>query len=84
MLTTLAETVVVTSGGGPVSGEGLISMLVWLICVGLVFYLLWWLLGYVALPAPFDKVARVILALVAVIILINVIMSFAGHPLVRW
>lgn len=67
-----------------VSGEVVINALIWLICMGLVFWLLWWLVSYIALPQPFDKVARVILALAAVIILIGIIMSIAGHPLVYW
>lgn len=67
-----------------ISGEGVINTLVWLVCVGLVFGLLWWLIDYVALPEPFAKVARVILAVAAVIVLINVLLSLAGHPIVRW
>lgn len=67
-----------------VSGEAVISALIWLVCLGLIFFLLNWLIGYVALPEPFAKVAKVILAVAAVVVLINVILSIAGHPLVRW
>ncbi len=67
-----------------ISGGALINSLVWLICIGLVFYLLFWLIGYIALPEPFSKVIKVILAVAAVIVLINVIMSFAGSPYWRW
>lgn len=67
-----------------ISGEGVINTLVWLICIGLVFGLLLWLIAYVALPEPFAKAARVILAVAAVIVLINVLLSLAGHPIVRW
>ncbi len=67
-----------------VSGESMAGALIELVCVGVVFWLLWWLLGYIGLPEPFNKVARVILALAAVLILINMLMGFAGHPFIRW
>ena len=67
-----------------ISSEGIVNSLVWLICMGIVFYLLWWLIRYVGLPEPFAKVANVLLAVAAVIILINIVMGFAGHPLWRW
>ena len=65
-----------------ISGAGFISIVVWVIVVGLVFYLLWWLVGYLGLPEPFNKVARVILAVAAVIFLINLLMGLTGHPLI--
>ena len=49
-----------------------------LIVVGLIFWLLWWLVSYVGLPAPFDKVARVLLAVAAVIVCILVLLSMIG------
>ncbi len=52
---------------------GLIGLLVMVVVVGLVCYLLWWLIGYIGLPAPFDKVARVIIALIAVIWLLDMV-----------
>jgi hypothetical protein len=67
-----------------ISGSGLISVLVTLVVVGLVCYLLWWLIGYIGLPEPFNKVARVIVACIAVVFLINLILGLGGHPLVSW
>ncbi len=66
-----------------ISGDALINSLIWLICIGIVFWLLHWLIGYVGLPQPFDKVARVVLAVAAVIVLISIVMGLAGHPLWR-
>ena len=65
-------------------GSLLVGLLVQLIVVGLVFWLLLWLIGYVGLPEPFSKVAKVILAVVAVLFLINLVMSLSGTPLIRW
>jgi len=61
-----------------ISGSSLIHFLITLIVVGLIFYLLWWLIGYIGLPEPFGKVAKVIIALVAVIFLINALLQFSG------
>lgn len=67
-----------------ISGSALLSLLILIIVAGLIFYLLWWLIGYCGLPEPFNKVARVILAIVAVIFLINVLLQVGGMtPLVR-
>ena len=65
-------------------GSLLVGLLVQLIVVGLVCYLVWWLIGYIGLPAPFDKVARVIVAIFAVLFLINLILGLSGTPLIRW
>ena len=62
----------------------MVSAIIWVIVLGIVFWLLWWLVNYVGLPEPFAKVARVILAVAAVIVLINCLLTLAGHPLVRW
>lgn len=67
-----------------ISGTALISVLVWIIVAGLIFWLLWWLISYVGLPEPFNKVARVILAVVAVLFLINMLLGLTGTPLVRF
>lgn len=68
-----------------IAGSGLLGLLITIIVVGLVFYLLYWLLGQIGLPEPFNKVALVILALVAVVFLIDVVMGISGGPRVfRW
>jgi hypothetical protein len=67
-----------------IDGSSIIGALIWLVCLGLIFWLLFWLINYVALPEPFAKVAKVILALAAVVLLINVILTIAGHPLIAW
>ncbi len=64
-----------------IAGGGLISLLVTLVILGLIFYAIWWFLGYIGLPAPFDKVARVIVALVALIVVIDILLSINGGGL---
>ncbi len=52
---------------------GLISLLVTLVIVGLIFYLLFWAIGAIGLPEPFNKVATALIVLVAVIYLIGML-----------
>jgi len=66
-----------------ISGESVVQTLIYLICIGVVFWLIWWLISYVALPEPFNKVARVIVAVAAVVFLISILMGLAGHPIFK-
>lgn len=63
--------------------SAIVSVVVYLIIAGLIFWLLWWLISYIALPEPFAKVARVILAIAAVLVIIGVLLGLAGHPIIR-
>lgn len=68
-----------------VSGKSVINAVLWVIGLGLICWLLWWLIDYVGLPQPFSKVAKVIVAVAAVIVLINLIISImGGEPFIRW
>ena len=60
---------------------GLMETVIYLIIVGGVLWLLLWLVGYVGLPEPFAKVAKIIIMVVGVIILINVLLGLAGTPM---
>lgn len=64
-----------------ISIEGAVMCIIYLIVGGLIFGLLWWLIGYCGLPAPFDKVARVVLAILAVLVVISVLLGMIGHPI---
>jgi hypothetical protein len=67
-----------------VSVQSLVQAVVTVVCLGLVFWLLNFLIDYCAVPEPFHKVAKVILVVAAVLVLIGVLMGLAGMPLVRW
>lgn len=67
-----------------ISGEEVVQAVIWIIVAGLVYWLLLYLIGVCGLPEPFNKVARIVLAVAAVLFLINLLLSFAGHPLVKW
>lgn len=67
-----------------ISGESLVHAVIWIIIAGVIFWLVNWLIGYVGLPEPFAKVARVILAVLAVLMLINALLMIVGRPLIAW
>jgi len=67
-----------------ISIQGAITTIIYLVVVGLVFYLLHWLVSYTAPPEPFRKVANVVLAILAVLVVIGILLSLVGGvPLFR-
>jgi len=56
-----------------------ISHAVWivfgLIIISLIFGLLWWLIDYCEIREPFNKLARVLLAILAVFVCISILLS---------
>lgn len=67
-----------------ISLSGAVSVVIYLVVAGLVFGLLWWLIGYAAIPEPFNKLARVALAVLAVLVCIGLLLSLVGgQPVFR-
>lgn len=67
-----------------ISGQNVIHAILWLVVVGVIFWLLNWLISYVALPDPFGKVARIVLAIAAAILIINALLSMVGTPFIAF
>jgi hypothetical protein len=67
-----------------ISGDALISAVIWLVVVGLIFFVVQWALSQIPIPAPFNTVVRVILVVIVAIVIINVLLTLAGHPIVRF
>ncbi len=55
--------------------QGLLYVVIYLIVIGGVCWLLWWLINYVGLPEPFNKIAKVIIAVIAVILCATLLLS---------
>jgi hypothetical protein len=67
-----------------ISLSGAVTIIVYLVVAGIVFWLLWWLVNYISPPEPFKKIANVILAILAVLVIIGILLSVAGgQPLFR-
>lgn len=62
-----------------VAAGGLVTLLIQVLVAGLVFWLVWWLISYLNPPEPFNKVLRAIVAIVAVLYLINLLLGLTGH-----
>lgn len=67
-----------------IAGNTLVAAIVWVVVAAVIFFLANWFLGYVGIGEPFLKVAKVIIALVVILILINALLSLTGRPLVAW
>lgn len=67
-----------------ISGAGLVQAVVVLIVFGLIAWLLFWLIGYCGIPEPFNKVARIVLAILCVLVIINILLSLIGRPFIVW
>lgn len=68
-----------------IEGRKVVSAVLWVIGLGLICWLLWWLIDFCKTPEPFNRVAKVIVAVAAVVVLINLIMAvFGGEPFIKW
>lgn len=74
----------ITSLFAAISGSTIVNVVIWLLVAGVIFWLLNWLIDYVGVPEPFHKVAKVVIAIVAVLLIVNALLALAGRPLVAW
>lgn len=68
----------------PMDLSNMVSFIVYLIVVGLIFWCVWWFVGYVGVPEPFNKVIQVVMGLIALIIVVNLLLSLVGTPMFRF
>ena len=54
----------------------LLPLIVSLVIAGLIFWLVWWFIDYIALPEPFSKVIKVLIGLAALLYLLGIL---TGH-----
>lgn len=67
-----------------ISGMTIVWAVLGIIVGGLIYWLLNYAIDVSGIPDPFRKVAKVILILLAILFLINVILTVVGYPLIRW
>lgn len=58
----------------------MISLLINLLILAVILWVIWWALSQIPLPPPFHIVVRVIFALIAVIVLLDILAGFGGSP----
>jgi hypothetical protein len=61
-----------------VSIHTLLYFVLYVVVLGLVCYLLHWLISYAGLPDPWAKIARIGLAVLAVLVLVSLLLSLLG------
>ena len=61
-----------------ISLSAVVNLVIYLIVAGLIFWLLVWLVNYIAPPEPFRKIANVVLAVAAVLVAIGLLLSLVG------
>ena len=62
----------------------LLNLFIQIAIVGLIFWLIFWFVDYIKLPEPFNKVLKVVVAIFAVLFLINALLAITGTPFIRW
>jgi hypothetical protein len=67
-----------------INGQDALNLVIQLVICGVIFSLIWWFVTWVGIPEPFLKVIKIVLGLVVLIFLINLLMSFSGHPMIKW
>jgi hypothetical protein len=60
--------------------SALISLLIYLIIVGVIVWLALYIINTLPLPAPFGQIARVVVIVIACLILIALLLQVAGQP----
>ena len=56
--------------------DSLLHALIYIVIVGVIFWLIWWFIGYIGVPEPFNKVLRVVVGLVALVVLIQFLLRY--------
>ena len=62
----------------------LLSLVIYIVVVGLIIWMLTYLIDVVPLPAPFNRVAKIALTVVGVLIVILLLLNFIGVVEPRW
>lgn len=53
----------------------LITLVIYLIIIGLIFYVIWWALSQVPMPEPFGTICRVLVVLIAVLVCVSLLLG---------
>jgi len=66
-----------------ISSSGIVNLFIWIVVAGLIFFVLNWLIDYAKTPEPFNRVLKVVIAIGAVLIVINALLALTGNPVVK-
>jgi hypothetical protein len=57
----------------------MIDVLIYIVAAAIVLGLVYWLLDFVPVPEPFNKIAKVALVVIFVIIIVSMLLGIIGH-----
>ncbi len=64
--------------------SSLVDVIIWLLIAGTVYWLGLWLVAQVGPPEPFNKIIRIILAVIVFIIVLNALLSLVGGSFITF
>lgn len=67
-----------------ITGQTLLYFFLWIVIAAVIWWVIQWAINYIGVPEPFNKVLRVILAIVAVIFIINALLVLVGKPFITF
>jgi len=56
----------------------MVALLIYIVILVILAIFLWWLLDQIPLPEPLARIARIVVVAIGVIILIAILLQFAG------
>lgn len=66
------------------SGQSVLAAVIWIVVAALIYFVVMWGIDKVGIPEPFHKIAVALVVLCVVVLLVNALLSMAGHPFIRW
>lgn len=67
-----------------ISGNALVTALIWIVIAAVVFFIANWFVGYIGIGEPFLKVAKVIIAIIVLALVVNALLTIVGRPFISW
>lgn len=65
-----------------ISGEVLIHCFLWIVVIALIAWLGYWLLGFLKVPEPFNRIILVVGAVIVFLLLVNAILMLVGKQFI--
>jgi hypothetical protein len=67
-----------------ISGESVVNAVIWIVVAALIYFVVMWGIEKIGIPEPFHKIAIALVVLMVVVLLVNALLTIAGHPFIRW
>lgn len=67
-----------------ISGNTLLTAILWLVVGALIYFVLDWGIKRVGIPEPFNKIVQVLLVLFVVAVVINALLVLVGKPFIQF